>query len=72
MTKTTHEPPFCTYSFFLFSKLYDVIIPNQHAYDLLYYDVCTEYGKYCDSEYDNPNKPEYECMVQYLHSIKPQ
>lgn len=72
MTKTTREYPYCNYSFFLFSKLFDVIIPNEHEYDLLYADVCTHYGKYCDSEYNDPNQPEYGCMVEYLYSINPQ
>lgn len=72
LKKQPADRPSCTYSFFLFSKLFDVVIPNEHEYDLLYADVCTHYGKYCDSEYNNPNKPEYECMLQYLNSIKAQ
>jgi hypothetical protein len=69
MTKTTRERPYCTYSFFLFSNLYNVVIPNEIEYDLLYEVVCDEYGKYCDSKYNDPNNPEYECIVEYLYSI---
>lgn len=69
MEKITYEFPYCTYSFFLFSKLYDVTFNPIYPYDYLYRDVGIEYGKYCDSEYNDPDKPEYECMENYLHSI---
>jgi hypothetical protein len=46
-----------------------VVIPNEIEYDLLYEVVCDEYGKYCDSKYNDPNNPEYECIVEYLYSI---
>jgi hypothetical protein len=67
--KKTMESPFCTYSFFLFSKLYDIAFNPIVPYDYLYEDVCREYGKYCDSAYNDETIVEYECMVNYLQSL---
>lgn len=72
MTKTTREWPYCTYSFFLFTNLYNVVIKPTEEYDLLYEVICDEYGKYCDSEFNDENHPEYECILEYLYSINPQ
>lgn len=64
------DSPYCLYSFFLFSQLYNVVIKPDYEYDLLYGDVCREFGKYCNSEFNDDNEPEYECIVNYLNSIK--
>jgi hypothetical protein len=69
MNNTSLNRPYCDYSFFLFSNLYNAVIPNEIEYDELYGIVCDEYGKYCDSKYNDPNQPEYECMLEYLYSI---
>lgn len=59
------------YSFFLFSKLYSVIIEvDDYAYDILFEDILSCYDKYNASWYNDENKPEYECMVQYLQDNK--
>ena len=54
------------YSFFLFSKLFDVYHETQMPYDLLFGEVCRMYEDYENSKYNKPNKGEYECMCDYL------
>jgi hypothetical protein len=55
------------YSFFLFIKLYDAVYGvSEEEYDTLYGKVKSAYLDYDDSEFNDPNKPEYECMVNYL------
>ena len=66
----SRERVYCDYSFFLFTNLYNVVIKPTEEYDVLYHKVCDEYGKYCDSEYNDENKSEYECIENYLQSIK--
>ena len=58
-----------TYSFFLFTKLYEVVngISND-PYDLQFDKMSEAYGKYSNSEHDNLNEPEYECMLSFLNS----
>lgn len=63
---------YCTYSFFLFSKLHDLIVHSESEYDILYEEQCSEYNKFRESSYNNPDEPEYECIVEYLYSITPQ
>lgn len=59
------------YSFFLFSKLYSIIIKvDDYAYDVLFEDILSWYDKYNKSWYNDENKPEYECMVAYLEDNK--
>ena len=66
MKKQPRNRPFCDYSFFLFSNLYNVSFKPTKEYDLLFEDVCKEFNRYCDSKYNDEKKPEYECMVEYL------
>ena len=72
MTKEPIPHPCCDYSFFLFSKLHDWIVKSELDYDLLYELQCREFGKYCDSEFNDPEVPENECIIKYLYSITPQ
>ena len=59
------------YPFFLFSKLYSIIIKvDDYAYDVLFEDILSWYEKYDKSFYNDENKPEYECMVAYLEDNK--
>jgi hypothetical protein len=60
-----------TYSFFLFTKLYDVVngISND-PYDLQFDNLSEAYDKYSNSEYNNLYEPEYECMLAFLESSK--
>lgn len=56
-----------TYSFFLFTKLYEEVngISNE-PYDILFDKVSEAYDKYSNSEYNNMYEPEYECMLNFL------
>lgn len=54
------------YSQFLFSKLYDEVIGFDYEYDLMYADMQTLYKVFEDSGFNNPNQPEYECIVEFL------
>ncbi len=72
MNNITRERVYCDYSFFLFTNLYNVVVKSELEYDKLYQIVCDEYGKYCDSEYNDENENEYECILEYLYSITPQ
>jgi hypothetical protein len=56
-----------TYSFFLFSKLYDEVYGlSSDEYDLQYDKVSEAYDKYSNSTYNNLYEPEYECMLAFL------
>lgn len=59
------------YSFFLFCKLFDHFHTTDTPYDELYGEVVAMYEDYQNSEYDDGNKPEYECMVNYLSNHFP-
>jgi len=58
------------YSFFLFSKLYDATYPNELPYDQLFVDLQELYLDYQESIYNDPDKGEYECIVDFLNSHK--
>lgn len=59
------------YSFFLFTKLHDVIIgKSSETYDIQYEGLYIEYNRYIASRYNDMNVGEYECMLDYLTSIK--
>ena len=61
------------YSEFLFTQLLRDVAGVQVEYDVLWNRSDAIYKIYEDSEFNNPNKPEYECMVNYLQSLpKPQ
>lgn len=72
MKDISRERVYCDYSFFLFTMLYKVVIKPESEYDVLYHEICDEYGKYCDSEYNDEDESEYECILEYLYSITPQ
>jgi len=60
-----------SYSFFLFSKLYSLIVKvDDYAYDVLFEDILTWYVIYDASTFNDGNKPEYECMVEYITTHK--
>lgn len=54
------------YSLFLFTKLYDVIVGLNYEYDLMFGDLQVLYKDYSESAFNDPNKGEYDCMVDYL------
>jgi hypothetical protein len=59
------------YSFFLFSQLYTVANPNdQTPYDMLFGDLQKLHSDFEDSLYNDPDKGEYECMVDFLNAYK--
>lgn len=74
MSKTPLDSPYCLYSFFLFNNLYNEMIKPKYEYDpvchLLYRDICKEFEKYCDSEFNDDTIKEYYCIVDYLKSIQ--
>lgn len=72
MKDISRERVYCDYSFFLFTLLYDIVIMSDLDYCELYGVICDEYGKYCDSNFNNPEETENECIIKYLYSIKPQ
>ena len=60
-----------SYSFFLFSKLFDCFYTTDCAYDELYEVVYSMYEDYVKSEYNDEFKGEYECIVNYLSDHAP-
>jgi len=59
------------YSFFLFSQLYNVIHPNDPTpYDMLFGDLQELHSDFEESLYNDPDKGEYECMVDFLNACK--
>lgn len=54
------------YSLFLFTKLYDVIVGHNYEYDLMFQDLQNFYKDFSESAFNDPNKGEYDCMVDYL------
>jgi hypothetical protein len=56
------------YSLFLFSKLYDVFVGVNYEYDFMYEDLQSLYKVFDDSGFNNPNKPEYECIVEFFEA----
>ena len=54
------------YSFFLFSKLADLHLDTDYAYDDLYSDLLLLYSSYQVSEYNVDTKGEYECMLDFF------
>jgi hypothetical protein len=56
------------YSFYLFSKLFDVIIGHEYEYDLMFQDITNLYKLYEISTHNDENLPEYECMVNFLRN----
>jgi len=58
------------YSFYLFCKLKDVVMPSEEAYDLLYSEDLSMFEDYLNSPFNVDNKGEYECICDYLNYIK--
>jgi hypothetical protein len=54
------------YSFYLFTKLFDCYHTIDAPYDRLFEELQEAYYMYCNSDFNNGNKPEYECMCDYL------
>lgn len=54
------------YSFFLFSKLYDLYFPSEIPYDILHTEVCQSYEDFIASPYNVEDKSEHDCMINYL------
>jgi hypothetical protein len=64
-TKTMEK--YSEYQFFLFTQLFNVHIDiTDVPYDMLYSIVKDNFDKYLDSEFNDSNEPEYECMDWYL------
>jgi hypothetical protein len=62
-----------TYSFFLFTKLYEAVNGNglsDEPYDYQYEAMSHLYKQYEASEYNDSYEPEYECMLSFLESYK--
>ena len=59
------------YSFFLFSKLFDVYHPREIEYDWLFEEVEWAYIDYNKSKYNDSNKAEYQCICDYLSNYLP-
>ena len=60
-----------TYSFFLFTKLYEVVNGiSDEPYDIQYEGIIHLYNEYEASTYNNGNKSEYECILSFLDSCK--
>ena len=58
------------YSFYLFCKLRDAIIPSELEYDLLYSEDMALFEEYNDSIFSINMKGEYECIVDFLNYVK--
>jgi len=54
------------YSFYLFSKLYDLHTQDERPYDEIFVDLCKLYEEFRHSEYNDYTKPTYECIVRFL------
>lgn len=58
------------YSFYLFCKLRDIVIPSQEAYDLSYSEDKMLFEEYQDSRFNIDTQGEYECIVNFLQYKK--
>lgn len=58
------------YSFYLFVKLRDAVLGEGAEYDLQYGIDQQLFSIYDKSEYNTPNEPEYECMLNFLNAYK--
>jgi len=64
-----HKSKNMNYSQYLFScliKLYDSEF-EQMEYDIQFYDTINEYEIFENSNFNDGNKSEYECIVNYLN-----
>jgi hypothetical protein len=61
------------YSFFLFSKLFDIYHTNEEPYDILFEEVGKMYKDWLIWDVDNGKKiGEYESMQKYLATHTPE
>jgi hypothetical protein len=58
------------YHFYLFTKLYDVIIGEESEYDLMFDHLVDLHEEYEMSHFNNGKLPEYECIVNFLNHKK--
>lgn len=59
------------YDFYLFSRLYvDIVSKGELEYDLEYELICSLYGEFINSPFDNPNTDLYSCIVSFLNNKK--
>ena len=57
-----------SYSFFLFAKLYEAVYGvSSEEYDLLYERIKGAYDAYAESKFNNPNRNEYDCILDFLN-----
>lgn len=54
------------YSFYLFCKLKDIIIPSHTEYDILFELDCNLYEQYLSSKFNSDHIDEYTCIVNFL------
>ena len=61
------------YSFFLFSKLWDIEYDQNGddgmEYDIAYPLVLADYKMFIDSDWNDDNRSEYECVVEFLEVL---
>jgi hypothetical protein len=58
------------YSFYLFSKLFDVVINLECEYDVMYEFINDLFNDFEFSKYNNNKSGEYECIVKFLTENK--
>ena len=58
------------YSFYLFSKLFDVVINLECEYDVMYEFINDLFNDFEFSKYNDSNLGEYECIVKFLTENK--
>lgn len=58
------------YHFYLFTKLYDVIIGTDIEYDLLFELLVELHEEYEMSHFNDGKLPEYDCIVNFLNHKK--
>ena len=46
--------------------MYNEVVGIQYEYDLLFEDLNALYGQYESSPLNDANKPEYDCIVEFL------
>lgn len=55
--------------FNLFSKLYDLNHPSEEEYDRLFDRVWACYQDFLFSHYNDPERPLYECISDYVEDL---
>ncbi len=57
------------YSFFLFSKLFDLIHPIDGDFQELFISLEAYHEQFQASEFNDLYKPEEECMLEFIRSL---